>query len=40
MKKLSVALIGAGIAASHGMERTHLNGIYNTYKLILAYINK
>ena len=37
---IKCALIGAGIAASHGMERTHLNGIYNTYKLILAYINK
>lgn len=32
------ALIGAGIQASHGMERTHINGLTNTYKLILAYI--
>ncbi len=37
---IKCALIGAGIQASHGMERTHLNGIENTYKLILAYINK
>ena len=32
------ALIGAGIQASHGMERTHINGLTNTYKLIMAYI--
>lgn len=37
---IKCALIGAGIGASHGMERTHLNGILNTYKLILAYISK
>ena len=32
------ALIGSGVAASHGMERTHLKGITNTFKLLLAYI--
>jgi len=32
------ALIGSGVAASHGMERTHLKGVTNTMKLILAYI--
>lgn len=32
------ALIGPGVAASHGMERTHLNGIENTLKLMLAYL--
>lgn len=32
------ALIGAGIAASHGMERTHIKGIENTFKLVIAYI--
>jgi putative aminopeptidase FrvX len=37
---IKCALIGSGIGASHGMERTHLNGILNTYKLILAYIEK
>lgn len=37
---IKCALIGAGIQASHGMERTHLNGIINTYKLILSYITK
>ncbi len=31
-------LIGPGVAASHGMERTHMDGVVNTYKLILAYI--
>lgn len=35
---IKAALIGAGIAASHGMERTHLKGLENTFKLILAYI--
>lgn len=37
---IKCALIGSGIGASHGMERTHINGILNTYKLILAYIEK
>ena len=32
------ALIGSGVAASHGMERTHLKGLINTMKLVLAYI--
>ena len=32
------ALIGSGVAASHGMERTHLKGIINTYELLKAYI--
>ena len=32
------ALIGPGVHASHGMERTHLDGVFNTIKLILAYI--
>lgn len=33
------ALIGPGVHASHGMERTHLEGVTNTFKLLLAYIN-
>lgn len=37
---IKCALIGAGIHASHGMERTHLNGLENTFKLLLAYIQK
>lgn len=32
------ALIGQGIHASHGMERTHRSGMENTLKLIKAYI--
>lgn len=31
-------LIGPGVHASHGMERTHIDGILNTFKLLLAYI--
>lgn len=34
------ALIGPGVHASHGMERTHYDGVENTVKLILAYILK
>jgi putative aminopeptidase FrvX len=34
------ALIGPGIHASHGMERTHYNALENTYKLIMKYILK
>ena len=34
------ALIGSGVAASHGMERTHLKGLINTFKLVLLYITK
>lgn len=32
------ALIGPGVHASHGMERTHINGLVNTLKLIAAYL--
>ncbi len=32
------ALIGQGVHASHGMERTHRLGLENTFKLIKAYI--
>ncbi len=34
------ALIGTGVSASHGMERTHIKGIENTLKLIYAYLIK
>lgn len=34
------ALIGPGVHASHGMERTHYDGVENTMKLILAYITQ
>jgi putative aminopeptidase FrvX len=33
-----VALIGPGVAASHGMERTHMKAINATVDLCLAYI--
>ena len=32
------ALIGTGVSASHGMERTHIKGIENTLKLIYLYL--
>jgi len=32
------ALIGPGVYASHGYERSHLDGVTNTVKLVLAYI--
>lgn len=34
------ALIGQGVYASHGYERTHVDGIEATYDLILKYISK
>ncbi|MCR4887088.1 MAG: M42 family metallopeptidase [Clostridiales bacterium] len=33
-------LIGPGVFASHGYERTHLLGIENTCKLLLAYLTR
>ena len=32
------ALIGPGVFASHGYERTHVKGIENTIKLVCAYV--
>ncbi len=32
------AAIGPGTANSHGYERTHIEGLENTYKLLLAYL--
>lgn len=32
------ALVGTGVHASHGMERTHFDGIKNTISLILLYL--
>lgn len=32
------ALIGPGVHASHGMERTHLDAIENTMRLLYAYL--
>jgi putative aminopeptidase FrvX len=33
-----VGLIGPGVAASHGMERTHIDGIMATVDLCMGYI--
>jgi len=35
---LRCALIGPGVYASHGYERSHTQGVENTMKLILAYL--
>ena len=32
------ALIGPGVQASHGMERTHIKGLMNTLELCAAYL--
>lgn len=32
------ALIGPGVHASHGMERTHLKAVINTFQLLINYI--
>lgn len=32
------ALIGTGVHASHGMERTHVDGMMNTLKLVMLYL--
>ena len=32
------ALIGPGVYASHGYERTHIEGLKNTFNLIREYI--
>lgn len=37
-KEYRVALIGPGVAASHGIERTHKKGIKATIDLCMAYI--
>ena len=34
------ALIGTGVHASHGMERTHYKGLENTFHLLYAYITQ
>ncbi|MBQ5326833.1 MAG: peptidase M42, partial [Oscillospiraceae bacterium] len=31
-------LIGAGVYASHGYERSHIDGLVNTYKLLEEYL--
>ncbi|MBQ7371698.1 MAG: M42 family metallopeptidase [Blautia sp.] len=34
------AAIGPGTANSHGYERTHIDGLRNTYALLMAYLQK
>ena len=34
------ALIGSGVHASHGMERTHCDGLLNTMRLLFLYLTK
>ena len=33
-------LIGAGVYASHGYERSHVDGVENTLKLLWQYTTK
>lgn len=35
---IKASLIGPGTAASHGMERSHIDGITNTYKLLIQFL--
>ena len=37
---IQTALIGPGVHASHGVERTHLDGCANTMKLLHAYLTE
>lgn len=37
---LRVALIGPGVSASHGMERTHVRGLLATRDLMMAYVDR
>ncbi len=32
-------LIGAGVYASHGYERSHIDGVYNTLKVLCGYLH-
>jgi len=32
-------LIGAGVFASHGYERSHIDGVYSTLKVLCGYVN-
>ena len=35
---LRYGLIGAGVYASHGYERSHIDGVYNTLKVLCGYL--
>ena len=36
----AIGLIGAGVYASHGYERSHMDGVRNTYELVRAYVQR
>ena len=33
-------LIGPGVYASHNYERSHMDGVKNTYELVKAYVTE
>jgi putative aminopeptidase FrvX len=35
---VKAALIGPGVYASHGYERSHVEGVKNTFALLCAYL--
>ena len=35
---IRAALIGAGVYASHGYERSHVDGVKNTFDLMKAFV--
>lgn len=35
---IKAGLIGPGVSNSHGMERTHIDALENTFELLLAYV--
>ena len=38
--KIRHGLIGSGVYASHGYERSHVKGMENTFRLLKAYLNQ
>ncbi|WP_274362257.1 M42 family metallopeptidase [Paenibacillus thermotolerans] len=36
---IRAALVGPGVHASHGMERTHVDALHHTFTLLLAYLS-
>ena len=38
LDELGEGLIGAGVYASHGYERSHIDGVYNTLKVLCGYL--
>ena len=39
-RDIRYALIGAGVYASHGYERSHVKGVENTLRLMEKYVEK